>query len=181
MKACYAAQRHQMLPEESTAALEAPDYLHTVGLIDASMQKFMFSLPDKLNCNHIGTILESSERVFRRQANVLHARYTLRPALAVYWLIVRQIGFYALKDSSPSPEPHKDLSFAKSRTRMQTHLDNTTLNNCRSTQRELILSLYTTCVVSCVRTACELIEYIQRATTEDATGAWLYSMFCTFS
>jgi hypothetical protein len=59
---------------------------------------------------------------------------------------------------------------------MQTHLDNNL-----STQSELMLSLYTTCAVSCVRTACVLIESIQRATTEDATGAWWYSMFCMFS
>jgi hypothetical protein len=75
----HSAQKHQTPPEENTSSLEAPDYLHTVGMIDASMQKFMFSLPNELNWNHIGTILEPSKRVFRRQANVLHARYTLRP------------------------------------------------------------------------------------------------------
>lgn len=50
-------QRHQMPPEENTSSLGAPDYLHTVGLIDSSMQKFMFSLPKELNWNHHGTIL----------------------------------------------------------------------------------------------------------------------------
>lgn len=77
----HSAQIRQTILEENATSLETPDYLQTVGFIDALMQKFMFSLPSELNWNHIGTIIEPSEQVFRRQANVLHARYTLHPEI----------------------------------------------------------------------------------------------------
>lgn len=80
-KVYHSAQIRQTILKENITSLETPDYLQTVGLIDALMQKFMFSLPSELNWNHMGTILEPSEQVFRRQANVLHARYTLCPKI----------------------------------------------------------------------------------------------------
>jgi hypothetical protein len=50
-----------------------------------------------------------------------------------------------------------------------------------SVKSELSHSLRTSRAVVCVKAACELIKSLKRAFTEDATGAWWYSLFCKFS
>jgi hypothetical protein len=34
--------------------------------------------------------------------------------------------------------------------------------------------------LKCVRAACDLIHSLSEATTEDATGAWWYGVFCEY-
>lgn len=62
--------------------------------------------------------------------------------------------------------------------RTQSNLESTASIRSHPPISELVLSLYSACAVECVKNACELISSIQRATCENATGAWWYSIFC---
>lgn len=48
-------------------------------------------------------------------------------------------------------------------------------------ENELARSFRGQCAGACVKTACELVESVARATGESATGAWWFSLFCKSS
>lgn len=51
-------------------------------------------------------------------------------------------------------------------------------NKTRPGETELSVTLRTQCALVCVRKTCELVESLRNATTEDATGAWWFTLFC---
>lgn len=113
--------------------------------------------PPPLDSEHIS----DTYRIFRRQANVLAARWLhlrvllYRPSFTSFCEAARPPP--SRREQSNQPDPPGPFVF----------------------ENELESVVRSQCAELCVKYACDLVESVARATSEAATGAWWFSLFCT--
>ncbi len=104
----------------------------------------------------------------KRQGNVLHARYTF-PIFCRFgkFTHIHQYRFLHLK-------------LLLNRPAFTDYCSTTRANNTQDSVRSWTAICRANCAVMCVQAACDLVTSLAEATSQDATGAWWYGVFCKF-
>ncbi|PVI02836.1 hypothetical protein DM02DRAFT_640994 [Periconia macrospinosa] len=135
-----------------------PDFGVVVRL-DSLLDDFKASLPEHLDWdrNHNTEMQEQMDLIFRRQTNVLHARF-LHLRILIY-------------------RPSFSSFFAS--TRSSRHAGGELPSNVPSSKsgHPLSTAIRDQCAKSCVQASCALANSIEQAITSGATGAWWFSLF----
>ncbi|PKS13398.1 hypothetical protein jhhlp_000169 [Lomentospora prolificans] len=146
-------------PEEIRAATVHSEDFTSISHLDSILEEFSSSVPDVLCWNRPRRDSATRQHVFKRQSNVLMARF-----IHLKVLLYR-----------PSFTEYCTLARAQLDGRSQGGQNDG--NKPQTSATSLSMSLRAQCAVVCVRMARELILSVQKATEEQATGAWWYTLF----
>ncbi|KAF9892311.1 hypothetical protein FE257_002088 [Aspergillus nanangensis] len=145
---------HSTEPGSEVEIQRPPDVdFQAVMDIDKSLTQFESDLHPALHWDPQRVPTSNINPIFGRQANVLHARY-----LHLKLLLNRPAFSHYCSMLNTETQPNTPSS-ARSWTAL-----------CRAN-----------CAMMCVQSACDLVDSLAKATSQDATGAWWYGVFYLIS
>ncbi|SPO06482.1 uncharacterized protein DNG_09172 [Cephalotrichum gorgonifer] len=135
------------------------DDLNVILHIDSQLESFADSLPPGLQWDMAAQSNDEIPPTLKRQSNVLRARF-LHMKVFLY-----------------RPSFTSFCASAHSRVRARGQRNPGDQKKERPKESEVAMALRTQCALVCVRKTCELVQSLRNATTEDATGAWWFTVF----
>ncbi|KAH6869691.1 fungal-specific transcription factor domain-containing protein [Thelonectria olida] len=141
------------------ASLTSHHDFGTLTYLDSLLEDLRDGLPDALRWDHAARGPDGRSPLLKRQSNVIQARFLhlkillFRPSFSDFCASTR----LELSRQPPADSPNPDQG--------------------RPKESSLKSYLRTPCAVACVEAACQLVASVERATREDATGAWWFNLF----